>query len=128
MSNKGSVKLPTFDGKAKNFALFWVRFKAYAAVKGFLPALQDGGEANMSVHEVTELDVSNPIKRKQYEAKKRNAVAVASLTMSFLTQALMRHLKKASDADWPSGLAHKIVKSLFASTDLATTSPRLSSV
>ena len=114
MSESNSVKLPTFDGKAKNFTMFWMRFKAYGAVKGFLPALQDGGEDDMPVDEVTVLDLTDPDERKQNEAKKRNAVAVASLTMAFTTQALMKHVNKACDEDWPGGLAHKIVKSLFA--------------
>eukprot|EP00977_Amphora_coffeiformis_P019679 scaffold7386_cov160-Amphora_coffeaeformis.AAC.9 len=113
MSDNQSVKLPTFDGKAKKFTMFWMRFKAYAAVKGFLPALQDGGEGYMPPDEATVLDPSDPDEKLMIEAKKRNAVAVASLTMAFTTQALMKHVNKACDEDWPSGLAHKIVKSLF---------------
>ena len=68
----------------------------------------------MPIDEVTELDLTDPDERKQHEAKRRNAVAVASLTMAFTTQALMKHVNKACDEDWPGGLAHKIVKSLFA--------------
>ena len=114
MSDNQSVKLPTFDGKPKNFTMFWMRFKAYGSVKGFLPALQVGGEATMPADEATALDPNDAEEAKQIAAKKRNAVAVASLTMAFTTQALMKHVNKACDDDWPSGLAHKIVKSLFA--------------
>ena len=114
MSDNPSVKLPLFDGKAKNFTMFWMQFKAYGAVKGFLPALQDGGKPDMPPDEATVLDMNDPTKKTQVEAKKRNAVAVASLTMAFTTQALMKHDNKACDNDWPSGLVHKIVMSLFA--------------
>ena len=58
MSGSNSVKLPTFDGKAKNFTMFGMQFKAYGAVKGFLPALQNGEEEDMLVDKVT---VLNPI-------------------------------------------------------------------
>ena len=70
MSENQSVKLPLFDGKAKSFTMFWMRFKAYGAVKGFLPALQDGGEANMPTDEATTLDVSDPVEKEQAAAKK----------------------------------------------------------
>ena len=113
MSESNLVKLPTFDGKAKNFTMFWMRFKAYGAVKGFLPALQDGGEAEVPIDKVTVLDLTDPDERKQHEVKKTNTVAVALLTMAFTTQALMKHVNKACNEDWPGGLAHKIVKSLF---------------
>eukprot|EP00977_Amphora_coffeiformis_P005922 scaffold1253_cov146-Amphora_coffeaeformis.AAC.5 len=113
-SDSQSVKLPLFDGKAKSFTMFWMRFKAYGAVKGFLPALQVGGEGDMPADEATALDLNDPTEKRQAEAKKRNAVAVASLTMAFTTQALMKHVTKACNDDWPGGLAHKIVKSLFA--------------
>ena len=33
--------------------------------------------------------------------------------MAFMTQTLMKHVTKACDDDWPGGLVHKIVKSLF---------------
>ena len=34
-----SVKLPTFDGKSENFAMWWIRFQAFATVKIFGEAL-----------------------------------------------------------------------------------------
>ena len=91
-----------------------MHFKAYAAVKGFLTAIQDGGEAAMPADEATHLDEDDADDAVRLTAKKRNAMAVASLTMSFTNQALLRHVKKACDDDWPGGLAHKIVASLFA--------------
>ena len=52
--------------------------------------------------------------KKQHKAKKRNAVVVASLTIAFMTEALMKHVNKACYDNWPRGLAHKIIESLFA--------------
>jgi hypothetical protein len=51
-----SIKLLTWDGKATTFSVFWLRFKAYAVVKKFLPALQDSGEDNLPSDEAMELD------------------------------------------------------------------------
>ena len=51
-----SIKLPTWEGKATTFSVFWLRFKVYAVVKKFLLALQDGGEDNLPPDEATELD------------------------------------------------------------------------
>lgn len=70
MSESGSVKLPTFNGKVKNFTMFWMQFKAYRVVKGFLLALQDGGEANMPVDKVAVLDLTDPDEKKQHKAKR----------------------------------------------------------
>ena len=66
------------------------------------------------VDEVTVLDLTDPEEKRQHKAKKENTVVVASLTMVFMTQALMKHVNKACNEHWPGGLAHKIVKSLFA--------------
>ena len=48
---QSSVKLPTFDGSTKHFAMFWMRFKAYSAVKGFLLAIQDSEDTDMPADE-----------------------------------------------------------------------------
>ena len=118
-----SVKLPLFDGKASKFTMFWMRFKAYGAVKGFLPALQDGGEADMPADETTTLDPADADEAKQIAAKKRNAVAVASLTMAFTTQALMKHVGKACDEDWPGDWRTRSSKACSRSIVHRTPSP-----
>ena len=112
MAEQTSIKIPTFDGKAKNFAVWFLRFKAYAAVKMFLPALQDGGEPEMPPDEATPLDPNDPDEKKQLEAKKRNALAMASFTMAFTTHALMMYIHRAVTGDWPSGLAWMVVRLL----------------
>ena len=113
METQLSVKLPTFDGKAKNILVFWMHFKAYASVKGFLPALQDGGETNLPVNEASMLDPNDPHEALQIAAWKRNSLAVALMTMAFMTQTLMMYVNKACNDDWPGGLAHEVVKNLF---------------
>jgi hypothetical protein len=43
---------------------------------------------------------------------KRNAIAMANMTMAFTTDGTMALVYKAMDVDWPSGLAHKVAKEL----------------
>ena len=37
------VKVPVFNGDKKNFQSWWIKFQAYARVKGFHPVLTDAG-------------------------------------------------------------------------------------
>ena len=108
-----SIKLPTWDGKAATFSVFWLRFKAYAVVKKFLPALQDGREDNLPPDEATELDPEDDDDKLRIKAKEQNALAVALLMMAFMTPSLMMLVHHACDDDWPGGLAWKIVKELL---------------
>jgi hypothetical protein len=109
-----SLKLPTFDGKDANFSMFWMRFKAYAGVKGFLQALQQDPDEDMPLDEAVVLDPNDAQEALQIAAKKRNALAVASFTMAFTTQTLMMYVQRATTEYWPGGLSHLIVRALFA--------------
>jgi hypothetical protein len=40
-----TVRIPLFDGKKKNFVMWWTRFKAYAKVQKFAQALGETPEA-----------------------------------------------------------------------------------
>ena len=91
--------------------MFWYKLKAYAALKEFLPALQDGGEPDMPNDEATPLNARTDAG--QVAAKKRNAMAMAAFTMAFTTASAMMFVRKACNINWPSGLAHVIVKELF---------------
>jgi len=107
------LELPAFDGTDSKFSMWWTRFKAYAAVMGFLPAIQVGGETMMPASEGKEIDETQEDGKKKAAAKKRNAIAVANLTMAFTTEATMCLVYKTVSSEWPSGLAHKIVSKLF---------------
>jgi hypothetical protein len=47
-------------------------------------------------------------------AKKRNAIAVANMTMAFTTDGMMAIVYKSKTSVWPSGLAHLIADALKA--------------
>ena len=107
------LEIPAFDGTDSKFSMWWTRFKAYAAVMGFLPAIKVGGESMMPVSEGKEIDETQEDGKKKAAAKKRNAIAVANLTMAFTTEATMCLVYETVSSEWPSGLAHKVVSELF---------------
>ena len=94
-ASEKSVRLPTFDGANKNYQLWWTRFQAYATVYKFGEALVVGGEADMPASESTVIDETTPAGKLEAAAKKRNAIAMASFTMSFTSEGTMGLVYKA---------------------------------
>ena len=67
-SSESKVVLPTFDGKKDSFQVWWIRFQAYAHVKGFKAAFKKGGEKDLPASEDESLDLSkDENKKKQAE-------------------------------------------------------------
>jgi hypothetical protein len=95
--------LPLFDGKHNNFQVWWTRLEADAGVFGFLAALQPGGEHSMPLTVATPIDKTT-LGGAAEAAAKRNAIAVANLTMAFTTNgtvALVYKLKLSiGPMDW----------------------------
>jgi hypothetical protein len=113
-SREKSVRLPTFDGSHKNFQLWWTRFVAYATVYKFYPAInKDASEDDRPTNEAEVLDESEDDDKKKIAAKKRNAVAMANQLMAFTSEGSMGQVYNSMTSDWPSELAHLIIKGLF---------------
>ena len=104
-----SLRIPVFDGKVQNYQVWVTRFRAYAGVFGFAAALIEGGEINLPTTEETEVDETSDTDAPIRAAKKRNAVAMANLTMAFTTDEAMSLVYDAASTDWPAGLAWKIM-------------------
>jgi hypothetical protein len=64
-----SVRLPTFDGSDEKFQIFWMRFKVYAKVYKFAPALKIGGETNLSSSNSVAVDDTTELGKKQAAQK-----------------------------------------------------------
>ena len=116
MADEGSfafktVKLPRWDGKQGTFQTWYARFKAYAGVFGFSKALEV--DTDMPINEGVTLDLSEEVGRLSEAARKRNAVAMANLTMAFESEVAMTCVYEAMTEDWPSGLAHKVTSRLI---------------
>jgi hypothetical protein len=107
-TNKGLL-LPYFDGDPKNFKGWWMRFKAFATIKGFSPSIQRTKEAELPNDEST--DVSSDVPKQN--AKNRNLMAIACLTAAFQDDGLLNMIEQSMISTWPSGLAYVVVDELF---------------
>lgn len=107
-----SVKMPTFDGTHASFQVWWMRFTAFATVHHFLPAINvNGPETALPVNDAAEITAGDP-GRPAREAKRRNAVAYANLSLAMNTEQTIRMLIAGQTAEWPNGLAWKVVQAL----------------
>jgi hypothetical protein len=97
VSDVKSVRLPVFDGIAAKFQIWWIRLMAYATVYKFSEALKIGGESAMTGLKDADAIADETIEpgKSQAAAKKRNAVAMANLTMAFASEMTMGLVWKA---------------------------------
>jgi hypothetical protein len=113
-SNAKSLRLAMFDGTREKFPVWWTRFEAYAVVQKFDQAIQlSGPDVDMPARYDEAIDISTDDGKLKAAAKKRNALAIASFTMAFNSEATMRLIYKAKSSAWPGGNAHEVVKALF---------------
>ena len=85
--------------------MWWVRFQAYAVMKGFSRALKLDPSLPAS-------DSVVPADDEAKLAKKANEIAMASLTMAFKTEAMLNLVFRTMTTAWPGGLAYKVVEEL----------------
>ena len=105
------IVLPLFSGKDKDYSVFWLRFHAYAVLKGFDAEL-DSTTSNLPVGP-TVLNRGPYVKKEQEKAIRINNLAIVSFTMAFTTGVLMEHVEKTKiNNEYPGGKAHAIVDRL----------------
>ena len=114
--------MPVFDGQEKKFQSWWVRFQAYAQVKGFHLVLRDPGltifKSEMEGLEMKKSPGSGGSnewttdEEKQYRLGKKIFLAMTHLTMAFGSKGLLNKIASACTTDWPGGEAHKLVSLL----------------
>ena len=114
-----SVKTPIFNGDEKNFQSWWIKFQAYARVKGFHQVLTDSG-MTIEESEIENLEAKDKVgsgggnartndEEKQLKMATKNLLAMAHLTMAFGSEALLNKIASACTNEWPGGLAYKLV-------------------
>ena len=87
-----------------------IQFKAYAAVYGFSKALESGFKSSLSGNKSDALVVGTDDAK--ILAKKKNMIAMASLTASFTQERDFAIAYKAKTKEWPSGLAYLVMEGL----------------
>jgi hypothetical protein len=109
-----SARLPTFDGMLDKFPVWWTRFEAFAVVHKYEKAIRvNGPDSDLPASDSEAIDESTDDGKKKSVTKKRNAIAMANLSMAFTKEPMMQLIYKAKSQAWPGGLAHEVVKGLF---------------
>ena len=106
------VKLPVFDGDAKAYQSWWIRFQAYSRVKGFNVALRKIDDLPEKEEDAEALDPSKADDKKKIVTVKKNALAMAHITMALGTESLLNKVNTVSSEEWPGGLSYKLIESL----------------
>ena len=114
-----SVRVLVFDGNEKNFQSWWIKFQAYAWVKGSHTELKDVGititEADIDTLDKKpkygsgETGARSQDKEKQLKLGKRNLLAMAHLTTEFGSEWLLNKIASVSTTAWPGGMAYWLV-------------------
>lgn len=93
--------------------MWWTRFKAYAKVQKFHEALTKDQDLPDTQADAESLDRDANAKKKAVAAIDRNEKALSHLAVPFTAPKAMVHYHKASDDNWPDGLASNVVNSLL---------------
>jgi hypothetical protein len=114
-STRSSVRLPSFlQWHAKDFMIWWVRFRAFATVHRFVLALGDTDEADLPLREDAVLVATADADKPRVAARKRNAVAMANCSMAFTNESNLGMIFKAIAAERPAGKASTVTGLLQA--------------
>ena len=103
-----SVKLPVFTGEESKYQMWIKRFKAFARVKNFSEALKRDANLLDSEADWKALARTNA----KYKHGVKNNVAVPQLTLALDDPLLMNLISKSETADWPGGVAWKVMELL----------------
>ena len=106
-------KIPTFDGEAKNFAMWWKKFLAYAAMSRFKDILKEERDKHLPEKEVSDDEIQSELTKEQQTAIKKNEIAMASFSIAFMTEKAMNIVYASCNKNWPEGEAYLVVRELM---------------
>jgi hypothetical protein len=86
-----------------------MRFKSFATIMKFAAAIERVPEKELPQDEATDVSTDKP----KQMARDRNLMAIACMTAAFHDDGLLNLIEAAMTAQWPSGLAYKVVDELF---------------
>jgi hypothetical protein len=106
------TSIPTFDGTASKFPLWWSKYKAFAMISGFADAIQEEVDPMLPSSHDQEIDSATESGRRMLLAKRKNEMAISSFTLSFTREGIMRLISPSKTKEWLDGLAYLVVKEL----------------
>ena len=99
-----TVSLPAFTGEKDDYAMWQRKFSSYAVIKNFARALKN----NFTLPD----DPEGYLSEKEKTAVEMNELAIACLTMSFMTDEDMQIIEQSATEDYPEGIARVVMKEL----------------
>ena len=106
------VELPVFNGKKKNFMIWWIRFQSYSSMIGFNSELKKSVEFPRSLKEMNKLNSSLFSKKNRILAVKRNELAMTHVIIVMSNYAMRNKVKTIANSSWPGDLACEIIEKL----------------
>ena len=76
-------------------------------------ALKPTGDTELPNRELTVLDLTTEIGKRQNVAKKQNSLVILVFTFAFTMLIMMVYIDKDMSAEWPEGHAGNVTKALF---------------
>ena len=109
--NQGNV--PTFDGSAQSFQMWWTKFSAFAMLSGFADAIEEEPDPMLPISMSSKIEDDTEEAARQKVAIRKNEHAISSFTIAFTKEGTMRLVSKAKTKEWPKGAAYLIVRMLM---------------
>jgi hypothetical protein len=120
MDSTSLKQIPNFDRERKHFAVWLTKATAVCALNGVSPALKPGFKDMMSANEAILLDEKKPDDIQFIMYKNANLVAMNLLTVMLCdTDVMIMLIDFTKTADWPNGLAWKLIEKLCAKFKLS---------
>jgi hypothetical protein len=101
-----------FDGKAKNFPMWMMRFKAYAKMQKFAEAINPEGYDDLPATEAAELDPVSEEDAVKISARNKNSTAIAASTVAFADDNTLSFINVGMSDAWPDGKACLVMKAM----------------
>jgi gag-polypeptide of LTR copia-type/Zinc knuckle len=109
--NYGGV--PLFDGTQGKFVMWWKKFRAFAYLNGFGEAVQEVPDPDLPSSYFESIDTNTEEGKKKLLAKKKNDLAISSLSIAFSKEGTMGIITRTISEDWPTGQGHMVIKALM---------------
>ena len=110
--NESIFRVNPFDGKKKNFPVFWSQFGALCAAKGCAEALSMSIMAELPASDADAIDTTTGPGKASKKAKTQNLLARSYLTLVMDSSKLVTMVEASKSTTWPGGLACEFVRRL----------------
>jgi hypothetical protein len=110
--NTKSIRSRVFNGDDKDWVGWSMQIESFGVINFFAAALEEGGEDDLPATETTVMP-DTPEGELGTQARKRNQVAMAHLTLALSSLHVLGYVQRAKTNEYPkTGLAHLVMTAL----------------